>query len=190
MDWPIAVGLDLSLTGAGVGIVGRDTEDSPPNFECHRLGRNGKRSDGLELRLDRILSLVDDIRSTIVDSGGIGYPELAVIEAPATAASGGSAHDRSALWWFTYKMVRDLGIPIVQVTTQKMKIYATGKGTKVDKEEVLVAMLRRHPDAPIQNNDHADALTLALMGARLLGRPVDGTLAKTYLRALEGVVMP
>lgn len=189
MDSPIAIGLDLSLTGTGVGFVGHD-DGAPeiPRFECSRHGRPGKRNESLEQRLSRIEDIVSEIHSRI--SENLEWPRLAVIEAPATSAQGGSSHDRSGLWWLTYKMLHQQAIPVVQVTTQKLKIYATGQGTKVDKEGVLVAMLRRHPEAPIRNNDEADALTLALMGARLLGEPVDGKLAQQYLRALDGVELP
>lgn len=189
MDSPIAIGLDLSLTGAGVGFVGHN-DDAPldPVFKTYRFGRPGKRDEPLEMRLARIETIVDSIADAI--SGHMEWPRIAVIEAPATSAAGGSGHDRSALWWFTYKMLRQQGIPVVQVTTQKLKIYATGKGNKLDKEEVLIAMLRRHPEALIRNNDEADGLTLACMGARLLGQPVDGKLAQIYLRALDGVALP
>jgi Holliday junction resolvasome RuvABC endonuclease subunit len=182
IDAPIAVGIDLSLRATGVGVVGA------LSMECGRFGRDGRRDESLDMRLARIEELVAEIEDFTCRRPQL--PLIAVLEAPATSAAGGSTTDRSALWWFTYKMLRGYDIPVVSVITQHLKIYATGKGNKLDKEEVLVAMIRRHPAAPIRNNDEADGLTLATMGARLIGRPVDGDLAKTYTRALDKIVVP
>jgi len=77
----------------------------------------------------------------------------------------------------------------VVVTTQQLKIYATGKGTKVDKDDVLAAMIKRYPDVEIAGNDGADALALAALGAHYFGcrlRPVP----QTHERALAMVAWP
>jgi crossover junction endodeoxyribonuclease RuvC len=191
MHAPISIGIDLSLTSTGVGVVGTDThaiESAGIVAECYRYGRSGKRDEPILMRLDRIEAIVYSIEALLTTSERL--PLIAVLEAPATAAAGGSAHDRSGLWWLTVKMLRGYGIPVVSVITQHLKIYATGKGSKLDKEEVLLAMVRRHPWAPISNNDEADGLTLAFMGARILGQPLDGKLAQLYTRALDKVTLP
>jgi Holliday junction resolvasome RuvABC endonuclease subunit len=78
----------------------------------------------------------------------------------------------------------------VAVNVSKLKIYATGRGNKHEKDEVTVALIRRYADAPIQNNDEADATGLAMMGARLLGEPYEKSLPQTHLRAMEGLALP
>ena len=67
--------------------------------------------------------------------------------------------------------------------------YATGRGN-AGKDEVLLAVSRRYPHAPIVNNDQADAVALAAMGARLLGEPIEDSLPKTHLDALAKLAAP
>ncbi len=181
MDSPVAIGVDLSLTRTGVALVGSGN----PGAECFSFGRKGKNDEPLLLRNERIDDTVRFIQGIVAD--GTEWPKIAVVEYPSTAAAGGHSLDRDALWWLTLKMLWAEGIPVVSPVTQKLKIYATGKGTGVDKAAVMLAMLRRHPDAPFQNDDEADALGLAYMGARLIGEPLDGKLAKDYVRALDGM---
>lgn len=181
MESPTAIGVDLSLVRTGVGVVG------PEGFECYSFGRTGKRDEDLWIRQARIEDLVNGVQSII--AAGMEWPKIAVVEYPSTAAAGGSTLDRDHLWWSTIKMLRREKIPVVIPITQQMKIYATGHGTKHDKEEVLIAMMRRHPTAPITNNDEADAFTLAMMGARLVGEPLDGKMPQTHTRALDKLVV-
>lgn len=179
---PVAVGLDLSLTRSGIALVAEGA------MAGYSFGRKGSLRETLEDRSARLDELVGSIRALLTAQDGL--PKIAMIEAPANSAIGGSSHDRSGLWWQVYKMLRSLGIPVQSVITQHLKMYATGTGTKVAKEDVLLAMVRRHPLATISNNDEADALTLALIGARLIGEPVDGQLAKVYTRALDKIALP
>jgi len=67
-------------------------------------------------------------------------------------------------------------------------IYATGKA--LDKDQVLAAVVRRYPNVPIGNNNEADALILAAMGARKLGHPYEPSLPQTHLRAMDGAEWP
>jgi crossover junction endodeoxyribonuclease RuvC len=182
MDSPTSIGIDTSLTGTAVALVG------PEGFETFRFGRKGKREETLVDREARIKELVDEVYGVITD--GMEWPKVAVLEYPSTMASGGSALDRNALWWDVFRLLRREEIPVYTPVTQQMKIYATGQGVKVDKEGVLVAMLKRHPNAPCRNNDEGDALALALMGARIIGEPLDGDLPKTHLRALDKMGPP
>ena len=80
-------------------------------------------------------------------------------------------------------------IPYQGVPVGTIKKHATGKGN-AGKDEVLLAVSRRYPHAPIVNNDQADAVALAAMGARLLGEPVEDSLPKAHLDALAKIALP
>ena len=181
MDDAIALGFDLSLTGSGVGAVG------PNGIESFTFGRKGKRGEPLAMRLERIETLADECVNVV--HYYMEYPLIATIE-DAFNSGQGSSHDRAGLFWMVASRLSKLGIPTVLVHNTKVKIYATGRGSGLSKDEVLLATVRSHPTAPIENNDEADAVNLALMGARLIGQPVDGELPKVRLRAMEGLTLP
>lgn len=188
MDSPIAMGLDVSLTRTAVAFVGKNDEGDSPVVETHSMGRKGQRDEPLMMRRDRLVTL----REQVVDTLGshLEWPQVAMIEDVPFGTPGGSTTDRAALWWFIVDAIARRGIPVVAVNVSKLKIYATGKGTKHEKDEVTVALIRRYAEAPIQNNDEADATGLAMMGARLLGEPYEKSLPQTHLRAMEGLVLP
>ena len=81
------------------------------------------------------------------------------------------------------------GVPVLPVPPSCRAKYATGKGN-AGKDEVLLAVARRYPHAPVGGNDEADALVLAAMGARLLGEPVEDSLPKAHLDALAKLALP
>lgn len=181
MDSPIAMGIDVSLQRTGVSFVGTDAT------ETFSFGRKGKRSEPISLRRERLITLRDDVLGSVHEH--LEYPEVAVIEDVAFGTPGGSTTDRAALWWFVVDRIIDYGIPLLVVNVSKVKIYATGRGNKHEKDEVMVSIMRRYPDAPIKNNDEADATALANMGARLLGRPQEKSLPLTHLRAMDGLAI-
>lgn len=185
MESPIAMGVDLSLRRTGVAFVGDPLDGGVETFSH---GTEGKRDAPWEERLDRIESLAKWTVGLIHDH--MEHPLIAVMESPPPGTAGGSTVDRNALWWFVYRGLRQLSVPVLPMNVAKVKVYATGKGNKHEKDEVMLAIVRRYPDAPIQNNDEADAVALAMMGARLLGRPYEKSLPKAHLRALEGVELP
>lgn len=183
MDSPTALGFDLSLTRSGVARVG------PEGIECFSMGRAGKRDEPLQMRHSRIFDLARDLVETAV-AECTEWPLIAAIEDNPFGARGGSAHDRSGLWWQVYHELDQHGIPVVQINVAKVKIYACGRANKLEKDDILLATVRRHPNAPITNNDEADAVNLALMAARLVGMPVEESLPQTHLRAMDGLEMP
>jgi len=137
----------------------------------------------LDQRHERLAKLANDI---------VSWPEvrptLAVIEGPAYSSGVGSMHDRSGLWWMVVQRLLFMEIPVVEVTPAKRAKYATGKGT-VDKDVVMAAVVRRYLDYEVTNNNEADALILAMMGARLLGCPLDDPPQKN-LEAMAGIELP
>lgn len=182
------IGLDLSLTGAGVGVV--DHFGDEPYTEVWTFGRNGKKDETFAQRHDRIITIKWQIRDVVRDLEKI--PRLAVMEEPPYGASGGSAVDRAGLWWHVYDMLDALGIPILAVNVAKVKKYALGKGSGAgtDKDQVMAAAIRRYVDIPISNNNESDAWILTCIGKRLLGEPLEESLPQAHLAAMEGLVLP
>jgi crossover junction endodeoxyribonuclease RuvC len=112
-----------------------------------------------------------------------GQPDLIVMEGP-SMQSKGRQHTMAGYWWKAYAALAAFA-PVLIVPPTNRIIYATGNGNS-SKDEVMLAASRRYPDAPITNNDDADATVLAAIGARVMGRPID-SLPKTHLRALDKV---
>jgi len=180
METPLAMGIDVSLTRTGVAFVGDPLDGG---IETYSFGRSGKRNESLLQRHERLKTLSDQVINAIDDH--MEHPRIACIEDVAFGTPGGSTTDRAALWWFIVDGLIRRSIPVLQINVSKVKIYATGRGNKHEKDEVMLSIVRRYPDAPIQNNDEADATALGAMGARLLGRPYETSLPLTHLRALQ-----
>lgn len=183
VDSPSAIGIDLSLTRTGIAMVQGDRSVT------YSFGRQGKRDEPLLMRLDRLEDLVQSIESAIWATV-LEVPKVACIEDVAFGTPGGSTTDRAALFWLTVAMLRRNEIPVVAVNVSKVKIYATGRGNKHEKDEVMLAIVRRYPNIEIQNNDEADATALAAIGARLVGEPIEASLPQTHLRAMDGLALP
>lgn len=152
-----AVGIDLSLTGTGLAIV------DEVGIRTHLFTSKGKKDASLAERANRL----NDLTNAIVQSVPSGA--LVVIEQPAYSQTGGSHHDRSGLWWLILTALHPYH-RVVEVAPGNLKKYATGNG-KAGKDEMLAAAIRRYPNAEVTNNNVADAVHLAAMGARHLGHP-------------------
>lgn len=185
----IVVGLDLSLTGAGIAVIRDDefVEQGLSRFDVDTFGHELKKDAPLVARGDRIQFVAGQIVNCITSE--IEQPDLVAIEDMPYGATGAGTIDRSGLWWHVVIALQNRGIPIVQVNVSTLKIYATGKGAGVGKDEVMLAVARRYPDAPISNNNEADAFGLAAIAARLVGHPIE-TLPLTHLRAMDKLEMP
>lgn len=193
------IGLDISLTSTGYaeitnvdpdavryGLTSRAIETSPVN-----------NNPTLRQRHTRARTAEDRITHLIYD--GSPVPALVVVEAPAYGAKFGDPHDRSGLWWgIVNRLMRD-GLHVVEVSPGQVKLYATGSGslrgaTKVTKGMVVKAVNDRYDVGPIRlkvaDNDRADAIVLAAMGARILGCPIDPHIPAPNLRALTKIRLP
>lgn len=183
MERICVAGVDLSLTGTGVTLapLGGDASD----VVSTTFGSKGKKDETLEERWKRMSTIAAQVKNFLSSASAV---ELILIETPAYMSTYGKTHDRSGLWWETYRGIREIA-PVVGVVPTKVKMYATGSG-KADKDGVIMSVLRRYPDASITNNNEADSFTLAAMAARLAGNPLEESLPQTHLRAMEGLVMP
>lgn len=179
MTAPTVVGIDLSLTSTGIAVIHSDG-----SVALQRIQSKGTNADSLETRHLRLRGIAAQVVNTADDE----QPDLVVIENPAYSRVGGSAHDRSGLWWMVTSKLIARGHQVVTVPPSCRPKYATGAGggPNSGKDRVLAAVIRRYPQADVTGNDEADALILAAMGARHLGHPIDGHLPQTHLNAMNG----
>lgn len=186
------VGLDLSLTGAGFAAIQSETAIEGfevPRFITKTFESAGATKDPIDKRIRRIENQADEIVDEVVNL--FEFPDLVCIEDMPYGAQGAGTVDRTGLWWLVLtKIRRRLSCRIVLVNVSTVKTYATGRGNKVGKDEVMLAIARRYQDAPITNNNEADAFALAAIGKRLLGEPIEESLPQTHLRAMDKVALP
>lgn len=175
-------GLDLSLTGAGVGVLVLNGDGHSGYTQTHgyELKRPTLRDQlaRIDVVRDAVLRSIDEIPFT---------PSLITIEEMPYGASGRSTLDRATLWNDVVRGIIHRGIRFAPVNVSSLKIYATGKGSGIDKDAVMLAIARRYPEIEIENNNEADAFGLAAMAARFDGCPIETSLPQTHLRAMEKV---
>lgn len=177
------LGIDPSLTGTGVALIEEQSDIRAVTVSTCTSGRTTLQ--GLDGRVQRQARICAEILAFLAGRD----VDLAVIEAPAYDSRTGQQHDRSGLWWRIIDRFYELDVPVAEVTTGGLKKYATGKGN-AKKDEVLVAVVRRYPAVEVDNNNEADALVLAAMGARHIGRPIEESLPQLNLQALAKVGWP
>jgi crossover junction endodeoxyribonuclease RuvC len=183
------VGLDTSLTGTGVAHAWFEgfrphaatwllSSPAPPTAVAAEVA----------VRADRLVDLAALIVARVVAC----EPELVCVERPAYSSTSGSTTDRAGLWWLVLaRLHRGLHVPIVDVVNNHLKMYAVGSG-RASKDQVLAATVRRYGAlVPVlADNNEADALQLAALGAhRLAGHPLI-ELPQSHHRALAAVKWP
>jgi crossover junction endodeoxyribonuclease RuvC len=184
------VGLDLSLTASGFAQLDLAPELRPwglTTIELHTVGEKGSNTDSLDQRFTRLRRTAGQILAlTLADS-----PALVAVEQPAFGSGSGHVSDRAGLWWLVIGRLMALGVPVVEVPISARCTYATGKG-RTDKDAIVAAVSRRYESVPLAwlNNNTADALILAAMCARALGRPLEPTLPKANLAAMAKITWP
>lgn len=162
---PSILGIDLSLTCTGLAIA-----HSGAITWTGSVKTTGRRGDDLNARTARLRDIRNLVEASVLRSD----PVLAVIEAPSFGSVGGSAHDRSGLWWLVVDMLYLRSVPVVQITPKQRAKYGTGNGNS-DKREVFTKTKARYERLgfEIANDNEADAALLAAMGARHLGVAVE-----------------
>lgn len=179
----IVVGIDPSLTSTGVAIL----RDGRP-VRLATVGSGTLNARDYDHRSDRIgTQLRDVMESAGWHPGGWQYkPDLAVIEGPAYGACNASTHDGSGLWWRIYAQLRGHRIPIVTVAPTTRAKWATGKGNS-GKRDVLAAVRAtwKQWEPHITDDNAADALTLAEIGARGCGDQLHFTLRLRHIDAMH-----
>lgn len=152
------LGLDLSLTGTGLAAV---TSDG--GFTVITEGSTGKRGDTLADRDRRLADLARRIGLFVQDWDDYA---IAVIEGPSVMSQGGSNWDRAGLWWLVVQQLDPARTAVAAPST--VKKWSAGKGS-ADKAAVAGGVTRLWPEFECANDNEADALALASMGAQRLG---------------------
>lgn len=157
----IAVGIDPSLTCTGVAVADVDRD-------AWRTGRARTEAGAetlplvrrrMRLALARTLELVP------------GKFDVCVIEKPSEHSQYGKHNERVGLYWFLVDQLLPRGLVVPVGPTGRAK-YATGDGWS-KKPAVLEAVRLSMPHVMVPDHNVADAVALALMGARYLRRPLD-----------------
>lgn len=168
-----AVGLDLSLTGAGIGLLSDSGRMATARLTSKTAGML------IADRRERLRGMRDEVLRYV------GSPVLVVVEQPAYNQTSGQQHDRSGLWWLVVDALVGRGICVVEVVPQSLKRYATSKAG-ASKDEVLATVARRYPEVDLSSNDEADALVLARMGGTHLGwLPVEFAYQRTAMEVVD-----
>ena len=176
----LVVGIDPSLTATGVALLQVESALCTVHTVTSRPVRSAVPA---ELATIKRMNSIRDRVETLITS----RPTLIVIEAPAFSKNNGMAHERAGLWWKLYEMTAEISSGFVVVVKPNVRAkYATGKGN-AGKDEVLLAVSRRYPDIQVTNNNEADAVVLAAMGARLKGNPIEPGLPAAHLSAMKTV---
>jgi Holliday junction resolvasome RuvABC endonuclease subunit len=157
----IVVGLDVSLTCSGVAIVGGNQEQS--GITTRRVSSPDLGDSLLGVR-NRIRVAVDGLLQVIPSR-----TSLIVIEKPLPARSGFASLqlERGALyWWLVDQLLpRCVVVPVHPKTRAKL---ATGNGNAT-KRDVRAAVRADFPGVQVPDDNVADAVALAVAGARSLG---------------------
>ena len=177
------VGIDPSLTSAGVAVL---RGGKPVHLSHH--GYSGHSGASYQMRSRRVRKQVLDVCAIIRDH--TAYPDLVVIEEhPYAVRACGAEFDRSGLWHGIFGQLDYLGWPIAVVHPGTHKRWITGCGA-AKKREVVETMRAWYPGQPIANDDEADALGHALIGAFHLGDPMPFPVKDRHHSGLEKVVWP
>lgn len=147
-------GLDVSLTGTGIATTAGTTT----------ITTKGKRADSLVQRHRRF----QGITRRLFDE--LGTCDLAVVEAPAYGAPGGSTWDRGGLWWLIIDGLLDREIPVALVSPRSRAKYAAGNGN-AGKAAVMRAVQQTYGVLTSDDNQ-SDALCLRAMGHDWAGQPI------------------
>ena len=181
------LGIDLSLTGTGLAFATSDLE-----VASWLIRTSGSKDDTFEMSLVRINDIRQRVLHVVSRTRGAlrGKSYMAVLEGASYGSYGGKNHERAGLWWMVYRDLHELHIPIAVVSPGGRAKYATGNG-RAGKEEVLTSAAHRYHGTKIVNNNVADAVVLAAMGARMLHFPLEeSSLGPQFLSALEGCSWP
>lgn len=190
------VGLDISLSSTGFADILID----PYYPSQHSIVSWSIATEPAGTKLLDVHNRMREIRDRIVQLlYRVGpVPSLVVVEGPSMGSIQGS-HNISGNWWRIVDHLLSNGLPVVEVAPGSLKLYATGSGsmrgpTKVTKAMVVKAVNDRYDVGPIRlrvaDNDRADAIVLAAIGARLLGHPIDPHIPAPNLRALTKIRLP
>ena len=178
---PSVLGLDLSLTRAGIAVTTLDPKLGKfcPSLLTH-IGEAGSENATWDDRCDRLVRQVKAVVGIVDAARRAGADiRLALIEGPAYAmARMPSYYDRAGLQWSVYAALRSRGIPIAVPTPDHRALFICGvtppsgdagkalvlSETRARWSTPRTADIMPDPSRFIANHDQADALGLAELG--------------------------
>jgi len=169
------LGIDFSLTATGVCAI---TDGEAESITI----RSVKEEHWFDFP-KRVTGIAFDIEEWVGDRD-----PYVILESPAFAAKSSSLDRMFGGWWLLLDVLTTTCSfdPPLLVTPSQVKKFATGKGN-AGKDEVMLATARRYPDVVIGNNNEADALTIAAIGAAAYEEPFTSTLTKYQQEVVEAV---
>lgn len=172
------VGLDLSLTGAGIAV------EHEGRVEVSVEGAKGRDGEPVAVRHRRIVDQADKITAYIMSIST--QIDIVVTEGPSYSSKGGKPHDRAGLWWRTMGYFLDSGIEVVVVEPTLLKRFGAQTGN-ASKLTMIAKAIRRYPDVEIVDDNAADAAFLLEIGRRLAsyGRTADAIADLSPLAAVS-----
>lgn len=192
----IVAGIDPSLTSAGVAIL-RDGQ--PVHNGVTRHGYDFTGSVTFDKRTDRAIYVHNKVIQQIPPDA-----DLVLIEdIPEHGMIMPSLRDRSALWTLLHATLRkNMKLPVAVINPQTLKVWITGKGSsrdtgrtkyqrqKEDKQLIIDTVESWWPKWTEDNDNLADALGLAAIGAFHLGESMPFEVKSRHHSALEKVSWP
>jgi hypothetical protein len=157
--FPAIVGLDLSLTCSGVAVI---TGGAPT---LHRV-----RSAAVDATIPEVWGRIRSTAARVIRLVPAG--SLVVVEWSSYASKFGQPDERHAQRWLIAGQL-STACTVMQVSPATRAKYAADSGN-AKKAEVVQAMRNRYPGLVIPDDNTADALALAALGARYVGSPIDG----------------
>lgn len=163
------VGLDPSLTAAGIAILNDPKSAETPNVpKLLTVGESGRKGATLAERATRVGRQYELILRSMPPAVRLVVVEAVPVHNPSPNMAS-LYQERAALVLRLVEFLAKRGIPVVDVNLSTLKLFATGNG-RADKAQVIASMAALWPHADIRNDDNrADALTLASIGAMELG---------------------
>lgn len=182
------IGVDPSLTCTGVAAIGRPGAGVHDTWSVRSLGQDAPTYEDRADRLTHLQRGFVDVLDDFCEDWPSG-PLLLVIESRdfQTPGKAGHATDRAGLSWLFVVAARAYGARIAAVAPSQLKVYATGRGN-ADKPEIRPEVEERY-GFYVRNDDEADAVTLAAMGAHAMGAPLVDV-PPSHARALTAVAWP
>jgi crossover junction endodeoxyribonuclease RuvC len=148
------IGLDLSLTATGWAQYDGGFQYGTLKDKMH----HGESTD------DRLMRLEDIIITAVWH----GLPEMLVMEGLSYGSNDASAQERAALHFFIRRHFRNCKIPIIVCAPSTLKKFVTGKGNS--EKNIMIREVFRRWGIEAANDNEADAVALAAVGACLVGQ--------------------
>lgn len=175
----VVCGIDPSLTSAGVAVL----QDGKPIHVSHH-GYSGTKSMPWRARSRRVRWVCHHVMLDIPHD-----VDLVLIEAmPEHGRILPSTIDRAGLWHGLYGALDARGLWPVVVNPSTLKTWVTGKGN-ADKAAIIAEVESWWP-SEAKNDDEADALGLASIGAFHLGENLPFDVKPRHTTGLEKVQWP